>query len=72
MKKLLLIATVATSTLFFSACGNETAGDANKTDSTATVIPPPDNSAATNPSMADTNYSKNQDTSAVKKDSLKK
>jgi hypothetical protein len=73
MKKLHFIAALAVSTIIVTACDNNNAGsDTNKTDSSANVIPPPDNSSATNPSLADTNYSKNNDTSGLRKDSLKK
>jgi PBP1b-binding outer membrane lipoprotein LpoB len=72
MKKLHFIAALAISALFAIACGNNKAGTETTADSSATVIPPPDNSSATNPSLADTNYSKNNaDTLKAKKDSLK-
>ena len=72
MKKLHFIAALAVSAVFVTACDNNAGSDTNKTDSSANVIPPPDNSSATNPSLADTNYSKNNDTSGLRKDSLKK
>ena len=72
MKKLHFITALAISVFFVAACGNNNAGTESKSDSSATVIPPPDNSSATNPSLADTNYSKNNaDTLKAKKDSLK-
>jgi hypothetical protein len=71
MKKLHLILAFAISASLVTACANNAGSDTNKTDSSANVTPPPDNSSATNPSLADTNYSKNQDSSGMKKDSSK-
>ncbi|MFT3933527.1 MAG: hypothetical protein QM726_07935 [Chitinophagaceae bacterium] len=79
MKKTHFIAIVIAGSFMYMACGNNSAntsttGDttiSGRNDSMGTVIPPPDNSAATNPSLADTNYSKNHDSLAVKKDSSK-
>ncbi|MEO6315689.1 MAG: hypothetical protein ABIU63_04165 [Chitinophagaceae bacterium] len=70
MKKILIVTAIAASTFFVTACGDNTGAEPSKSDSTATIIPPPDNSSATNPSLADTNFSRNHDTSAMKKDSL--
>jgi PBP1b-binding outer membrane lipoprotein LpoB len=70
MKKFYLAATLASGIAFFSSCGNNEAGENKSTDSSATTIPAPDNSSATNPSMADTAFSKDHsDTLKVKKDS---
>ncbi|MEO5685241.1 MAG: hypothetical protein ABIQ88_21525 [Chitinophagaceae bacterium] len=72
MKKLFSIAVIALSACLFTACGDNAADGPDKTDSTATIIPPPDNSSATNPSMADTAFSKDHsDTSGMRKDSSK-
>ena len=78
MKKLNFIAALALSVLFVTACGNNNGGSSTSTDSSATmgdssatIIPPPDNSSATNPSLADTAYSKNNDSTRMKKDSTK-
>ena len=71
MKKIFSVAAVALGLFFVTACGNNNANTETKADSTNVVVPPPDNSSATNPSSADTNFSKNQDTSKIKKDSLR-
>lgn len=67
MKKIYLI--LAIGAITFASCGNGN-GDADKaiTDSSAAVVHPPDNSAATNPSLGDTTYG-NSDTTKMKKDS---
>lgn len=71
MKKIFTVAAIAMGVLFMTACGNNNANTDTKADSSNVVIPPPDNSSATNPSLADTNFSKNQDSSRLKKDSIK-
>ena len=77
MKKLNFIAAVAISAILITSCGNNNGGsattsDSTKTDSSATLIPPPDNNSATNPSLADTAFSKNDSTKdGMKKDSSK-
>jgi hypothetical protein len=74
MKKFNFIAAVPIAvSVFFAACGNGgQTRDTSKKDNTQSVIPPPsDNSSATNPSLADTAYSKNNDTTKQKKDSSK-
>jgi hypothetical protein len=74
MKRFNFIAAVPIAiSVFFAACGNSgETSDSNKKDSPQSVIPPPaDNSSATNPSLADTAYSKNNDTTNLKKDSSK-
>ncbi len=69
MKKIYLM--LAISAITFASCGNNS-GSADKaiTDSSAAVTNPPDNNAATNPSLGDTIYH-NNDTTRMKKDSLK-
>lgn len=70
MKNLYLAAMLASGILIFASCGNQEAGENKSADSSASIIPPPDNSSATNPSMADTAFSKDHiDTLQVKKDS---
>ena len=69
MKKLFIIASIATATFTFTACGgNGTDTSGAKTDSSSSVVHPPDNNSATNPSLADTAYSK--DSTSMKKDSI--
>jgi len=71
MKKVFLMIAVATTTIVFASCGNNSAGSGTGTgDSSANVTKPPDNSSATNPSLADTAYSKNN-ADTTKKDSSK-
>lgn len=74
MKKLPLLLIVAIASISFGACGNNNAGPGTSTtDSSANVTKPATNSDATNPSVADTAYSKNNadttrtDSSAIKK-----
>ena len=67
MKKIYLMLAVAAFT--FASCGNNAGSDKSKIDSSAAVVNPPDNSAATNPSLADTIY--NKDSVKVKRDSIK-
>ena len=71
MKQLFFILSLVAGAVCFTGCGNNDSGTstnkdsaASKTDSSATLIPPPDNSSATNPSMADTAF--------LKKDTIKK
>lgn len=71
MKKLLSLAVLVTGFAAITSCGNNNADTEKKPDSTNVIIPPPDNSSATNPSSADTNFSKGQDTSSRKKDSIR-
>jgi hypothetical protein len=74
MKKFNFIAAVPIAiSVFFASCGNSSeTTDTSKKDSSQSVVPPPaDNSSATNPSLADTAYSKNKDTTTVKPDSSK-
>lgn len=70
MKKFNFIAAVPIAiSVFFVSCGNSDSGKADKKDSTQSVLPPPaDNSQATNPSLADTAYSRYDST---RKDSSK-
>ncbi len=70
MKKIFLVLSIAAASLYFGACGNNSAGSKSATDSSANVTNPPDNSSATNPSVADTAYSKNY-ADTTKKDSSK-
>lgn len=73
MKKFNFISAVPLAvTVFFASCGNASdAKDNKKTDSSQSVLPPPaDNSQATNPSLADTAYSR-MDTTTTRKDSTK-
>ncbi|HTL10417.1 MAG TPA: hypothetical protein VL307_19215 [Chitinophagaceae bacterium] len=75
MKKIHFFAAIAAGMLTLAACGDSNnSGDGSKSpDSTANnVVPPPDNSSATNPSLGDTNFSKNQDTSSMRRDSANK
>ncbi len=70
MKKFYFAAMLASGIVFISSCGNNEGGESNSTDSSATTIPAPGNSSATNPSMADTAFSKDySDTLNMKKDS---
>lgn len=61
MKKLYSMAMLAAGLLWITACGNNSGsgnqdtGSGNR-DSSSNVVTPPDNSSATNPSMADTAY----------------
>ena len=77
MKQLNFIAAIAISTIVLTSCGDNNGGsatgtDTTKTDSSAAIIPPPDNSSATNPSLADTAFSKNDSAKdGMKKDSSK-
>jgi len=71
MKKIFSVVAVAVGLFLMTACGNNNANTDTKADSSNVVVPPPDNSSATNPSAADTNFSKNQDTSKIKKDSVR-
>jgi PBP1b-binding outer membrane lipoprotein LpoB len=71
MKKLHLLAVLAVSAMLVTACGNSSTTDETRTDSSTNVIPPPDNSSATNPSMADTAYSHSDSTKTMNSDSLK-
>lgn len=73
MKKIYLI--LAAGAITFASCANNSGGsdansDKSKTDSSAAVTNPPDNNAATNPSLGDTAY-RNNDTTRMKKDSTK-
>jgi hypothetical protein len=61
---------VAATALCFAARGNNSTSSKNTIDSSANVTNPPDNSSATNPSLADTAYSKNY-ADTTKKDSSK-
>ncbi|MEP6747878.1 MAG: hypothetical protein ABJB86_09130 [Bacteroidota bacterium] len=71
MKKLQFLATVAVTVIVLSSCGNNNAGSSSGTaDSSANVTKPPDNNDATNPSLADTAYSKNN-ADTLKNDSSK-
>lgn len=71
MKKLCFILMVAATAISFAACGNNSAGSGTGTaDSSANVTKPADNNSATNPSLADTNYSKNN-ADTLRKDSSK-
>jgi hypothetical protein len=77
MKKInfFLIAAIAV-TLSVAACNSSNpSGESSKgstsRDSTGVLPPPSDNSSATNPSLADTAYSK-KDTSNMKKDTSMK
>jgi predicted small secreted protein len=67
MKKVYFILAIAAVT--FASCGNNASSGKSKVDSSASVTNPPDNSAATNPSLADTLY--NKDSTRVKKDSAR-
>jgi PBP1b-binding outer membrane lipoprotein LpoB len=67
MKKIYFILSIAA--LVFASCGNNAGSNKSTADSSASVTNPPDNSAATNPSLADTLY--NKDSTRVKKDSTK-
>lgn len=67
MKKIYVVLAIAAVT--FASCGNNANTDKAKTDSSANVTNPPDNSAATNPSLADTANA--MDSSRTKKDSSK-
>lgn len=62
MKKLLLAAVIAITFLSVSSCGNNksnAAGSASDSVNTPrNITNPPDNNSATNPSLADTAYSK--------------
>jgi hypothetical protein len=71
MKKFNFVAAVPIAvSVFFASCGNSKSDKAGKNDSTQSVLPPPaDNSQATNPSLADTAYSRYDST---RKDSSKK
>jgi hypothetical protein len=68
MKNVYFILAIAAIT--FVSCGNNASSDKSKVDSSAAVTNPPDNSAATNPSLADTLY--NKDSTRVKRDSTKR
>jgi hypothetical protein len=74
MKKLHLLLIVAIASITFAACGNNNTGSgASTTDSSANVTKPATNSDATNPSVADTAYSKNNaDTTRKDSSSIKK
>ncbi len=53
------MAMLAAGVLWISSCGNDTGTHNNQetgSDSSSSVVTPPDNSSATNPSMADTAY----------------
>ncbi len=71
MKKLFFISTIAAATAGFAACGNHAAKmPANNDSSSSNMTKIPDNSSATNPSLADTLYS--NDSTSMRKDSIKK
>ncbi|MEP7277165.1 MAG: hypothetical protein ABI813_00860 [Bacteroidota bacterium] len=70
MKNLFFTVAVAMSVICFSACGNNSGGSDNGTPSSTNVTNPPDNSSATNPSLADTAYS--PDSTKVRKDTMNK
>jgi len=67
MKKIYFV--LAITAAVFTSCGNNPDSTKAKTDSSAAVTNPPDNSAATNPSLADTLY--NKDSTKMKKDSAR-
>jgi hypothetical protein len=68
-KKSFLVIAIAVITI--AVCGNNKTKSAPGTgDSSVNITTPPDKSAATNPSVADTTYSKNN-ADSVKKDSSK-
>ncbi|MBC7904556.1 MAG: hypothetical protein H7Y27_14115 [Gemmatimonadaceae bacterium] len=73
MKKLkFVLASGIIVSLAMTSCGDSTTGAGEVTDTTVNVtIPPPDNSSATNPSLADTNFAK-QDSAGVKHDTTHK
>lgn len=56
------MALLTAAALWITSCGNGTGTNGNQetgsgsTDSSSNVVTPPDNSSATNPSMADTAY----------------
>lgn len=72
MKKAILIPAIAATVISFAACGSNSASKApaNNDSSSSNMTKIPDNSAATNPSLADTLYS--NDSTSIKKDSIKK
>jgi predicted small secreted protein len=71
MKKFQVLAVLAISGMLITACANNSTTEGAGTDSSTNVIPPPDNSSATNPSMADTAYSHSDSTKTMNGDSLK-
>lgn len=73
MKKFYSTAMLALGVLWICSCGNDTGTHNNQetgsgnADSSSNVVTPPDNSSATNPSMADTAYPR-KDSAAGNKD----
>ena len=59
MRTNLAIAALLVGILGLGGCGSST-NDSKKTDTSAVMGPAPDNSSATNPSLADTAYEKNR------------
>ncbi len=61
-----------TFSVFITACSNSGNNKTN-TDSTGNsiIVPPPDNNSATNPSLADTAFKNQTDSSKMRKDSMK-
>jgi hypothetical protein len=71
MKKLFLLLTIALTVIIFEACGHNSAkSGVGNGDSSANAVKPASNSDATNPSLADTGYSKNY-ADTTKQDSSK-
>ena len=68
MKNFHFFTALVVGALSVTACGNNTGSNAGSPDSSANLMPVPGNSSATNPSLADTAYSKG-DSTKMKADS---